>query len=274
MIQAEQEVESSLADIWTIVKRYRQLILIAPLVCAIASYILVALLITPQWEASAILQVGQVGNADKPAEPIVNVVLRMLAPSFVTDFLNQSNLSPKDIVSAKANFKNSWKVTKLRDADLIEFKLRGNSPEEVRTLANSLFDYLKRIHDQLMSADLNDLKSQFETANEEFNVEKTDNNLLKKHLLAKHGWTNYDAILASIALKNGSTELQVWIDRKQSLADQLVPSSTFSTRLVGDISVAPVTTSKSLIVVLAILVGLFGSIFIAFVHSTVTRSNS
>jgi hypothetical protein len=31
---------------------------------------------------------------------------------------------------------------------------------------------------------------------------------------------------------------------------------------------------KSLIVLLAILVGLFGSIFFAFVHSAITRSNA
>jgi LPS O-antigen subunit length determinant protein (WzzB/FepE family) len=274
MIQTEKIDELSLAEIWMFLKHYKQVILLIPLVCAIASYILVAFFITPQWEATAIVQVGQVGQVTKPAEPIGNVIVRMLAPSFVTDFLNQSNLAPKDIESAKANFNRSWKVTKPRDVDLLEFKLRGNSPEVVRSLTYSSFDYLKRIHDKLMSANLDDLKSKFKTVNEEFNQVQEERDLFKKRLLAKHDSASSDTILAAIALNELSTEFRVLKDRKLLLTEQMGPSETFSTRLVGDISVTPVPTRKSMIVVLAILVGLFGGIFIAFVHSAITRSNA
>ena len=269
MTQDALKEELSFAEIWLTIQRYKQVILLSPLVCAVAAIIYVAYFITPQWEASAILQVGQVGQVSqpRPAEPVANAVVRMLAPSFAAGVLSQANLESED--AAKA-IDDSWlKVTKLKEADLLELKVRGKSSDVARVLALNAVGYLKKSHDELMASSIDAIKAQIKFVNEELEEINSEQELLKKQLLGKHDWSSCEATLAATILQDKFKELRELKNRKLLLAELLGPSTTFSTRLVGDISVTPVTIKKAFIVALAILVGLIFGLFIAFVRSTI-----
>jgi capsular polysaccharide biosynthesis protein len=266
MPQDVLEDELSFADIWLTIKRYKQIVLFTPLACAVVATIFVSYFIPPQWEASAIFQVGQVGPLAKPAEPIANTVARMLAPSFAAEILSETNKF-ENLVAAKAINDRSFMVHKLKDADLLELKVRGSSSEIARTLVLNAVSYLKKSHDELMASSVDAIKAQIKFVNEEFEQVKSERDFLKNHLLGRHDWGSYEATLAATILQDKSKELRELDSTKLLLAEQLSPSTTFSTRLVGDVSVVPVTIKKAYIIALAILVGLIGGIFIAFVRS-------
>ena len=278
MTQDALKEELSFAEIWLTIQRYKQVVLFTPLVCAVAAIIYVAYFITPQWEAYTILQVGQVGQVvpanqvgqvsqPRPAEPVANAVVRMLAPSFAAGVLSQANLESED--AAKA-INDSWlKVTKPKEADLLELKVRGKSSDVARVLALNAVGYLKKSHDELMASSIDAIKAQIQLVNEELEEINSEQELLKKQLLGKHDWSSYEATLAATILQDKFKELRELKNRKLLLAELLGPSTTFSTRLVGDVSVTPVTIKKAFIVALAILVGLIFGLFIAFVRSTI-----
>lgn len=292
MAQAEQEVGMSPAELWDAIKRYKHVIFAAPLICGIAAYVLVTFIMAPQWEASAIIQVGQVGQvgqigqvvadgtfgsiAPKLVEPIANVVVRMQNSSFALDVLKQTNFNSDELSTATGIFKNSIKVEKAKDSELVEFKLKGYSPEMARTLAINSVSYLQKIHDEMMSPGLVRIKTQIQIANEDMQALRRETDSLSKKLQDKHDWNSYNATLAATVLQDKSNQLRGLTQRKLLLTEQLSPSVTFSTHTVGDISIsdAPVSPKKPLIISLAILIGLLGGIFIAFMHNAVSKSRA
>jgi capsular polysaccharide biosynthesis protein len=274
MAQVVREVELSLADIFAIIKKYRQVLLIAPIIFGIAAYILVAFVIAPKWEASGLLQVGQVGP--KLVEPIANVVARMLQPSFAVAVLSQTNFKPQDLPAVKALYENSLKVKKIPDADLVEFHLKGYSSDMARTLAISTVSYLQKNHDEMMAASVAPIKAQIQSANGDIQTLRAEMDSLKKQLQDKHDWNSSNATLAAIVLQDKSNQLRELIQRKQFLDEQLSPTVTFTTKTFGDVTVSegPVSPKKPVIIGMAILLGLFSGIFIAFVHNWVSKENA
>ena len=120
-----------------------------------------------------------------------------------------------------------------------------------------------------MASSIDAIKAQIKFVNEELEEVKSERGFLKNQLLGRHDWGSYEATLAATILQDKSKERRELESRKLLLAELLGPSTTFSTRLVGDVSVTPVTTKKAFIVALAILVGLIFGLFIAFVRSTI-----
>lgn len=276
MTQAGQQVEVHLSDIWTTLKLHKRIVTIPPVICGVVAYILAAQVLTPKWEVSAILQVGQVGqigqvvqSGPKLVEPASNVVARIMHPSFSRAVLNESNLKPGDLPLAKSVFQNSLKVTKIKDTDLIEIKLKACSAEMARTLGINVIGYLQKAHDELMVPGVARIKGQIQNTNEEIQKLNVELNFLKQQLLAKHDWNSYNATLAATVLQDKSNQLRELTQRKLLLNEQLSPSVTFTTKVVGDISVSeePVSPNKPLIAGFAALIGLLCGIFIAFARN-------
>ena len=279
MAQTDQDDEINLADIWATIKRYKQLTLVAPVLCGIAAYILVTFFIAPTWEASAILQVGQVGQVGqvaKQVESIPNVVSRMMQPSFAVKTLEQSNLKAGEFAAAEAIYKSTLKVTKVKDTDLIEFKLRGYSAEMAQSLVENTVSYLQKLQDEMMVAGITRIKSQIQAVNEDLLTVKLDLDFLKRQLQGNRDWNSYNATLAASVLQDKTNQLRTLTEMKRLLLEQLSPTVTFPTKIVGDLTVSedPVSPKKSLIIGVAILLGLFGGIFIAFLHNAVSKGNA
>lgn len=273
MTTAEQDDEVTLADIWAIMKRYKLTILAAPVVCGFAAYILVAFAMAPQWEASGILQVGQIGPSEK-VEPVANVIVRIQHPSFAAGAINQANFKPEGLRAAQAIFTNTLKATKIKDADLIEFKLRGYSPDMARALADDTIRHLQKIHGDMVATGISRIKMQIQFAEDEIQALNAEMNALNKQLMGIRYWNSYNATMLGIIFQDKTNRLRELIQRKKALTEQLNPAITFSAKLFSDITVSegPVAPKKSLIVGMAALLGLLGAVFIAFAHNAIRNT--
>jgi uncharacterized protein involved in exopolysaccharide biosynthesis len=274
MTQVEQEEKISLADIWAIIKRYKGTVLAVPIICGIAASVMVTFFTAPQWEASAILKVGQVGQGSK-VEPVTHIIVRMQHPSFADGVLNQSGFNPDELLAAKAIYGGSLKAAKIKDADLIEFRLRGYSRDMARTLADNTVSYLQKIHGGMMAADMARINEQIQAANEEMQALKSEMNALEKQLYGKRDWNSYNATLVAAALQDKTIRLRELAQRKLSLTEQLNPPLTFATEAFADatISEAPVSPRKTFIIGMSILIGLLGGLFIAFASNAASKSS-
>ena len=83
----------SLLDLFNILSKYKKLVFGLPVVSAVLASLLVFVVLQPTWEASATLEVGRVGGA--VAEPVVNVVTRIMLPSFANGVLNSGEIKPE-----------------------------------------------------------------------------------------------------------------------------------------------------------------------------------
>ena len=276
MENTEQENEISLADLWATIMRYKKLIVVMPIICGVVAFGFVNFVLAPKWEATAILQVGQVGQVGgsiKLVEPVSNVIVRMMQPSFAEKMLKQSNLKAGELAAADGIYKSTLKATKIKDADLIEIKLRGYSPEMAQTLPENTVGYLQKIHDEMMASGITRTKAQIQAVDEDLQSVKADINSLSRQLQGNHNWNSYNATLAASVLQDKANQQRSLVQTKLMLAEQLSPSITFTTKVVGDISISegPVSPKKTLIIAIAALLGLLGAMFIALTHNAVSK---
>ena len=102
---------------------------------------------------------------------------------------------------------------------------------------------------------------------------KNESDNLKKRLLGKHDWSSYDATLSATVLLGKETQLRELEQKKLFLSEQINPSQTFNTKIIGDVSVTggPVSPRKFFIIGIAILLGIFGGLLVAFVHNAISN---
>jgi LPS O-antigen subunit length determinant protein (WzzB/FepE family) len=273
MVHVEQNVEVSIADIWATIKRYKWIIIVAPLVCGILAYIQVTYVQVPKWGASAILQLGQVGG-EKIVETPAIVIARIENPSFAIEMLKQSDFKSEQYEAAKGIYQSSLKVKKVKDTDLVEIKLMGYSPDMARNLAISTFKYLQSIHDEMSSASIVRIKSQIQNINEEIKAATNESRTLRNQPIAKHEWSAYNAALSATVLHDIENQLRDMKQKKLLLIEKLSPTMTFSTKIQGGLTVSekPVSPNKPFMIELAILLGLIAGIFVAFLHNAVRKN--
>lgn len=274
MTQVEQEDKISLADIWAIIKRYKWIILAPSFICGIAASLWVNFFAAPQWEASAILRVGQVGQG-AIVEPFANIILRMKHPSFADRVLNQPGFNPDELLAAKAIYEGSLKAAKIKDTDLVEFRLRGYSRNMAKMLAENTISFLQKVHGDMMAVEIARINGHIQTASEEIKALASEIETLENRLYGKRDWNNYNATLVAAALQERTNRLQNLTQRKRSFVEQLSPTMTFSTQAFADVTIsdAPVSPRKNFIVGMSILIGLLGGLFMAFVSNAASTSS-
>lgn len=271
MTEIDQDGGMDLADVLAIIKLNKRLILAAPIVSGLAALIAVSLM-RPLWEASVLLQVGQVGQV--LLEPVTNVVSRMSHPSFIPSVLNRARLKPDEMRFAKSDYQCSLKVAQVKGSDLVEVKLRSYSADMARNLTQSTVANLQAVHDELFSSALSIIQEQIKSTNNSIRFASGQLDLAGQQLSSK---TNpAGTALAAITLQNKSSEFHELTKRKLQLEEQVGPLRTFATRIVGDIYVSegPVSPNKPLIVAMAILAGLLTGVFVAFARHAIAKAIS
>ncbi len=285
MTQVTNNPESNLSDILEVIKKHLRLILVTPVICGFAAYMFVTFAVTPQWEANAILQVGQFGQIEgkesphqaiKLAEPVSSVIARMELPTFSAGFIGHTGFASTEQAAAKAIYDSSVKVVQVKGADFIEFKVRGYSPEMARSLAEASIHYLQSIHNEMMSPYLVRIHSQIQNIKADIESAKTEFEMLKKQLHAKHDWDSYNAVLAATVLQDKSRLLQELTEKHLIFTEQLSPNVTFTTKIIGDVNVsdAPVSPKKWFIVFMVALMSLLFSIFIVLAINSLSAGRT
>lgn len=270
-----------LIALFNVLRRYKWLLLALPFVAAILAALWVSIVLRPTWEASVILEIGHMGRerGEKDdlliVEPIANVVARMSLPSFAKGAIKFADIKPDEIGVARGGL-STLKVAQLKGAVLLDVKLRAPSAEMAKNLIQAVIVNLQKVHSEMMAVSIEKNKKQLQILTEDIQKVRTETELLRKKLLASHDWNAFDATLSATLLKDKSNELRSMIQSKLALEELLSPSRTYTTRVVDEIYVSddPVSPNKSLIVKLAMLLGLLGAVVFAFAHNAITSKSS
>jgi capsular polysaccharide biosynthesis protein len=196
----------------------------------------------------------------------------MMSPSFVKGAIVAGGFKLEEKNVAKG-FLGTLKATQVKGAELVEIKLRGPSAEEAENLINGVILNLQKTHTEMMAVSIARNKKQLQILTEDIKKAEDETELLRKKLLASHNWNAFDATLSATLLKDKTADLRAMIQQKLTLEEQLSPSRTYTTRVVDEVYISedPVSPKKPLIIGLAILLGLFGSILIALIHNALKR---
>lgn len=167
-----EQNEIYLIDTWRIfVREWRWFM--AVLVVVFACVLAFAHNVKRQWEATAWMQVGQVGQVlssqDMKVEPFQRVIERMQTVWFQNDVLKSIGFLPQ--TPEAGLYRASFKLDPSPYAGLIRFSVRGNSRQQASQFATATVDHLQAIHQrlevpllQLAHAHLDQVENDLQTA--------------------------------------------------------------------------------------------------------------
>jgi hypothetical protein len=207
-----------------------------------------ALILPKQWEASAVIQVGQIAN--ETPQPSVNLVEtvgrameRLQLPQFEDVVLQKLGLplgsgenSDTDLI------RQSLKATQLKNADLIEVTVRGFSQADAQRYAKAFLDELIGAHAVIAKPSLDKSNATMVEVTRQIaagEARKAELAALVRIRDQGKAGANFpeSVLLASMTAENDK-QLQVLRQREINIREQLSPERTFNTRLFGPMFVS------------------------------------
>ena len=228
----------------------------------------VAYAVTPQWEATALLrieQLGNAGNAGNAIEPTLQVVDRIKNRSFQNDVLKKLGLSTSENDKLAKYFINTLKV-KLEKSDLVNLAIRGSSPENAKRNMSAIINEIESIHNKMLEPTVHRWQQELASIQSELDQANARQERLEKSLNRQAGSFNdknfSQAALLSNILLTREAEFKSLRDRKRILEEQLSPARTFSTKVIGRVEVSEdsVFPSKPVFSLVGLLLGLLFSV--------------
>ena len=245
--------ELSLKQIWSILSRYKTIVVGIPIVVAAAALVTV-LLLKDQWEVRVLIQIGQIG--DLPVEPLERSAERLRQDSFDNAVLTSLNI-PIDGASAKL-FRRSKIVSQL-PADLIELKVRGYSPTEAIKFIKAKVMALRRTHEAIAEPSISHFRQRLQQMEADLERLEKLRGQLQDTFNAQRGSVAAGVGVLGATMQQLTTQT---LDLGTAVADlkhQLSANRTYSTSLLGDAQVSEqaVAPRRDLIVGLSVLAALF-----------------
>jgi hypothetical protein len=196
------------------------------------------------WEATAIVQIGQVGYLEPPGavgmiETVPNAVERItgLVKQGPEDELFQSKQIPeKDIATLRSTFN----AQSLPNTSFIRMTVRGTSPEEAKSAMQTVEDQLVQVHTKMLEPALSRLKdAQARASAINAEVEKRRAGLQAQAELSAGKPASPQDLMLSTLIDKVDQELRDIEGRQAQLTEQLSSDRSFPTRPVGELSVSP-----------------------------------
>lgn len=232
--------------------------------------------ISPQyWKATALIEIGEVAN--EPLESTSYTIDQLRDPAFSDILLEHLKQTETEEVTryAKRSIAD-LQVRELRGANLIEVTIDGPSKEAAMKMATTIFNYLRSFHFKKYDILANSLRSRYEEIISNISKIKADQvNLhqLNKTLIVsteEEGLTE-KLLLVMLATTN-DTQLRELNKELFVLQQNLLPVSTFNTKLVTTIHVTETPTFPSIPIFVA--GGALITLFLGLVWLIISRSNS
>jgi capsular polysaccharide biosynthesis protein len=272
-----EQDEISARDLWRVLTNQKKWVTGIPIVCVLLASVGLSLS-KPKWEATAVIQIGQVGQSgvgqgSQLIEPPVRAIERMKMKSFEDDVLTRLKISPEDGDPIASLFRNSLSLKALGTTDLIQVKIRAHSREQAQSWANAVVDRLKDVHERLAQPTIDRLrKQQAELKKQMLIIEEERSSLLR--IVSKSSETSGDSrfsanLLLSNLLLQKNAELRDFEMRRLAADEQLTSVRTYPTSLIDRIYVPekPASPKKLLTITLAAVLGLILGIIVAFVRN-------
>jgi len=255
--------ELSLHDVAVFIRQNVGIMLSGALIGGVLGLAL-AFVLPGQWEADALIRIGQLGNAGgvgSAIEPPLQVVDRIKNKSFQNDVLKSLGISTDEDDANAELFRDTLKV-KLEKSELISLSLRGKSPDEVKRHMEAVVNELRNIHVRMSVPTINRWHQEMASIEQEMKQANTNAERLAKSLgeqsdsLSDKNFSQ--AALLSNVLIAREGESRIFRDRKRMLEERLSPERTFATNVLGRIEVSqrPVFPKKSFFTITGLVMGL------------------
>lgn len=287
LVSREDEFDDqlSLIDLAAFARRNYRVILGGALIGAVLG-LCIALLLPAEWEASALVRVGQSGNTDKTLnsiepvliEPALQVVDRIKNRSFQNNVIKKIGLPQDEDDDKNKLFRSTLKV-KLEKSDLISINIRSLSADSAKLHLSTVVDELKSIHTKMLAPTINRWHQELAAIQFELKRSSIDLERLTKSLDGRSESLNPSSFAQAALVSNimiaREEELRDFRDRKLILEEMLSPERTFVTSVIGEIEVSnkAVFPKKSLFAMAGLLIGLFLAALFSMLR-TIGRSQS
>ncbi len=211
-----------------------------------------ALVLPKQWEASVVIQVGQITNeampgaplpAPTPVETVGRAVERLQLPQFEDLVLQKLSLPLGLNENASTDLiRRSLKAVQLKNADLIEVTVRGFSQADAQRYTQAFSDALIGAHAVIAKPSLDKINANMAEVRQQIASEEARKGELST-LMRVRDQSKADAkfsesvLLANMVAENDK-QLQGLRQREINIREQLNPERTFNTRLFGPVHVS------------------------------------
>jgi uncharacterized protein involved in exopolysaccharide biosynthesis len=273
--------EVYLIDTWRmLVREWKWFVAVLLLVLAATfAYMRVA---RPQWEATAWIQIGQVGavpaGQDPKVEPLQRVLERLQLVSFQDDVVTRVGLSP-DTRDAHL-YRKSLKLEPLPYAGpLIKLSVRGYSPQQANRLATATVDQLQAIHQRIAAMALARALARLDEVQKELQAALADRDRLLRAATAggrgaSEAGSAPGSVLASALLSSKNEEIHTLRQTESDLADRLAPTYTYRTSLMWPVYVpdTQVFPNPMLMWAAGLVFGLFLGTLVAIARNALRRA--
>ncbi len=289
------------ADILNLVKRYRWLLISLPTASVVLALTLFPL-IRPIWEASALIQVGQIwqstltSKAERLIEPPGQSAARIMNPSFGYEVFRHIGINVDNDSPQLRLLRKSLKAKPVKDAaDLIEVRLRAYSEAEAKRLIEAVVEVVRAAHAKILDSHTLFTNNHIHVVERDIEQITQYLNQIETHLQAERSRLDRiekekpsnlgpnETILYSMLFEGISKEIAALTQQKfqveanlllnktriLDLNEQINPSRTFPTRLASEIYAddKPVFPRKGWVVSMSVLAGLLLAFLIAWAHS-------
>ncbi|MFC0154543.1 Wzz/FepE/Etk N-terminal domain-containing protein [Xanthomonas dyei] len=226
-----QHDEIYLIDLWRILRReWRWALAAGVLVLGMTfAFLRVA---TPQWEATAWIQVGEIGptpaGRDPKVEPFQRVIDRMKTRLFQDAVLHQAGVPLKS--RAAQLYRGSLKPDPDPYANLIGVTIRAESAQQARSLAMATVTALQSLHGDTNTAALALARTRLQGLDEDLRVATLTREQLQTQL--QSGSVASPAqVLAGVLLTDNTTAIRAIKSERDDLIARLTARYTYQTSL-------------------------------------------
>lgn len=267
-----QRDEIYLIDMWRLLRR-EWLWFLAVFAMVLLATVVFLSTVKPQWQASAWIQIGQVGAApagqDPKAEPLQRVLERLQLVPFQNQVLQSMGVAPK---SPEAGlYRKSLKLEPLAYAGpLIKLSVRAHSAQRAQELAEGTVAQLQAIHRGLEAAQLKLAHQRLQQMEDDLRDVTAERDRLQQ--VANQGKDN----LAFVLMTGKNDQIRSLEQSRNELLARLSASYTYDTSLMWPVYVPehPVFPNPLLIGGMGLVLGLFLGVLAAVASNAVRRRSA
>ncbi|AUJ12343.1 chain-length determining protein [Xanthomonas oryzae pv. oryzae] len=229
-----QHDEIYLIDLWRILRREWRWA-VAALVLVLGLTFAFTQLAKPQWEATAWIQVGEIGptpaGRDPRVEPFQRVIDRMKTRLFQDAVLRQARV-PLNSRAAQL-YRGSLKPDPDPYANLIGVTIRAESARQARALAMATVTQLRMLHGDTNTAALDLARARLQGLSDDLRAATATRAQLQKQLQAGQGRSAAmpAQVLAGVLLTDSNTTIRALKSERDDLVARLTVRYTYQTSL-------------------------------------------
>ncbi|AAW76244.1 chain-length determining protein [Xanthomonas oryzae pv. oryzae] len=229
-----QHDEIYLIDLWRILRREWRWA-VAALVLVLGLTFAFTELAKPQWEATAWIQVGEIGptpaGRDPKVEPFQRVIDRMKTRLFQDAVLRQARV-PLNSRAAQL-YRGSLKPDPDPYANLIGVTIRAESARRARALAMATVTQLRMLHGDTNTVALDLARARLQGLSDDLRAATATRAQLQKQLQAGQGRSAATPaqVLAGVLLTDSNTTIRALKSERDDLVARLTVRYTYQTSL-------------------------------------------